>query len=486
MTGIHFTALLPIIILAVFALAVMLLVAFRRHHGFTMGVSVVGLLCALAALPIAGTVVPQQIGRLLVVDGYALFFMGLLMCAGIAAMAFCYRYIEQRAQEPEELYLLLLLATLGGLILVSSRHFVTLFIGLELISVSLFPLIAYPRQHRLPLEAAVKYLILSGVSSGFLLFGMALLYAALGTMVFSEMASLLANEGPLQELYITLGLGMVLVGLGFKLAVVPFHLWTPDVYEGAPAPVTAFLATVSKGAVLVLLFRYLTESDAYVYDSIANTLGLIAIASMLIGNLLALLQDNLKRILAYSSIAHLGYLLVVFLATQALAVEAISYYLVAYFVTTLGAFGIVTLLSQGESEQETVSLGQYRGLFWRRPWVAGSLTAMLLSLAGIPITMGFVGKFYIFAAGVEAGLWLLIGVMILGSAIGLYYYLRVIAVMYYAMPLERGTVLGPTRSSVISSPIHIMLVLLTVLLIWLGIYPAGLIDLIRSTSLSFV
>lgn len=217
------------------------------------------------------------------------------------------------------------------------------------------------------------------------------------------------------------------MGIGFKLAVVPFHLCTPDVYEGAP--VAAFLATVSKGAALALLLRCFIAVGGHRSASISAALAAIAIASILAGNLLALLQNNVKRVLAYSSISQLGYLLVAFLAVGTLAVEALAYYLAAYFFTMIGAFGVVAVLSGRSTGRDNDGLANYSGLFWARPWLAAVFTAMLLSLAGIPLTMGFIGKFYVVAAGIDASLWPLVAALVIGSVIGLFYYLRIIAVM---------------------------------------------------------
>jgi NADH-quinone oxidoreductase subunit N len=271
------------------------------------------------------------------------------------------------------------------------------------------------------------------------------------------------------------GMAMMIVGLGFKLAVVPFHLWTPDVYEGAPAPVTAILATVSKGGVFVLLLRLFAGVDLSTHPSLFAVFGLIAVASMLIGNLLALRQNNVKRILAYSSIAHLGYLLVAFLAGGVLATTAVTFYLVAYFVTTLSAFGVVTMLSGAERDAD--ALDDYRGLFWRRPWLAAVLAGSLFSLAGIPLTGGFVAKFYVLTAGVGSALWWLVIILVVGSAIGLYYYLRVIVVMYQQpLPHEER----PTLAASLSLAASLLLTLLTFILVWLGIYPTPLLDIIRA------
>ena len=227
---------------------------------------------------------------------------------------------------------------------------------------------------------------------------------------------------------------MILVGVGFKLAVVPFHMWTPDVYEGAPAPVTAYIATVSKGAVFALLLRYMLPVSGDTSSTLFLALAAVAIASMLAGNLLALRQDNVKRILAYSSIAHLGYLLVAFLATGQRAGVAVGFYLIAYFATTLVAFGVVSVLST--DERDAGLMLDYRGLGARRPWLAAIFTVALLSLAGMPLTMGFIGKFVIVTAGAGAALWALVIVLVVTSTIGLYYYTRLIIAMYVRRPEE--------------------------------------------------
>ena len=267
---------------------------------------------------------------------------------------------------------------------------------------------------------------------------------------------------------------MLVVGIGFKLGIVPFHLWTPDVYQGAPAPVTAFVATVSKGAALALLLRIFPPADIHAGGPLYTVFALIAAASMIAGNLLALMQNNVKRILAYSSIAHLGYLLTAYLAGGALTVTAVTFYLIAYFVTTLGAFGAVTVLSGPQKEAENID--DYRGLFWRRPWLAGVFTAMLLSLAGIPLTAGFVGKFYLVLAGVGSTQWALVIILVVTSTIGLYYYLRITVAMFVLQPETKAA--GPPTP--LSLPGALTLATLTVLLVWLGVVPAPVIDLIQT------
>ena len=268
---------------------------------------------------------------------------------------------------------------------------------------------------------------------------------------------------------------MMVVGFGFKLAVVPFHLWTPDVYQGAPAPVSAFVATVSKGAVVAILLRLFPPGDIIARSSLFFVFSAIAIASMLAGNLLALLQNNVKRILAYSSIAHLGYILVAFLAGRSQGVGAVTFYLMAYFISTLGAFGVISVLSGPGHEME--SLDDYRGLFWRRPWLAGVFSAMVLSLAGLPLTAGFVGKFYLTMAGVGSALWTLVIVLVLSSTIGLYYYLRILFTFFAKQP-ESQVPVGPEQALPLSGTLT--LAALTFLLLWLGIMPAPIFDLIQT------
>jgi len=272
-----------------------------------------------------------------------------------------------------------------------------------------------------------------------------------------------------------MGLGMVLTGFGFKLAVAPFHFWTPDVYQGAPSPITAFVATVSKGAMFAVMFRYLAMGQLQTYFPMMLVFHLISVASMFVGNLLALFQNNVKRILAYSSIAHMGYLLVAFLASGPMAATAVAFYFSAYFITTLGAFGVITVLSGKERDAD--SLEDYHGLFWQRPWLAGTFTAMLLSLAGIPLTAGFIGKFFVMTAGVGSALWVLVTSLVLNSVIGLFYYVRIVVAMYSRPDVEEAAVAARPARSLAGG---VVLAVLLVLLLWLGVYPNPFIEVIQA------
>lgn len=471
--------LLPIIVIAGASVVLMLTISVRRDYQLAWWVALVGLLLSMVTVTIAWNTVPIQVTPLIIIDQYALFFTTLLIASGALVLVFCYDYFKSREGTNEELFLLILTALLGGVVLVSSSHFASFFIGLEILSVSLFALIAYPIKQRRCLEAAIKYLILSGVSSAFLLFGMALIYAAIGTLSFDQMGKLLATVT--NQPYSFTGIIMLVIALGFKLSLVPFHMWTSDVYEGAPVPVTAFVAIVSKGAIFGLLLRFFVQTDAYIYDGLYPIICVIAIVTIIGGNLLALLQTNIKRILAYSSIAHMGYLLVAFVAGMFvgvdLVIESVVFYLITYIITTLGAFGVVTALSSSEKEAEM--LDDYTGLFWNRPWVAILFTVMLLSLAGIPLTAGFIGKFYIFAAGVDSQLWMLLLVVVAGSGIGLFYYLRIVLQMA-KQPVSQAAdgfqIVQPSAAE------GVALCLLTVLVFWFGIQPNDLMEMIMGVS----
>jgi NADH-quinone oxidoreductase subunit N len=466
-------ALSPLIAIAAASVALMLVIAFYRDALVAVVCALIGIALAFAMLPVAASRAPRQITPLLILDQYALFYLGLLFVASFVVALLAHGYLGEIGGQLEEFYLVLLLATAGGAALVMSAHFASFFLGLEILSVSLYVLIAYPRRSARSVEAGIKYLILAAASAAFLLFGMALIYAELGTMEFGRMASGMAGGKVRWELLLT-GQAMIFVGVGFKLAVAPFHIWAPDVYEGAPAPVTAFIATVSKGAVFALLVRYFANLGDEVFQQFFPALAAIAIASMFVGNLLALAQTNVKRILAYSSIAHLGYLLVAFLAGGSLGATAVAFYLVAYFVTNLIAFGVVAVLS---GRREADEIEDYRGLFWRRPWPATIFLTALLSLGGIPLTAGFMGKFYILMAGVESALWLMAVILVVNTMISFYYYLRVAFMMFRDAPEgEAARVVAPSLSFMGGAALAV----LTLLLVWIGVYPGPLVQTIRS------
>ncbi|MGC8603995.1 MAG: NADH-quinone oxidoreductase subunit N [Desulfomonilaceae bacterium] len=462
--------LLPILMISEAVILNLIAISFLRNHFLTAALTGVGLIAALLSTAAVYSSTPQNVTPLIILDGFSIFFMALIFGTAFVVTLLSYRYLELLDENREEYYVLLLLGTLGSAVIVMSNHFASFFLGLEILSVSLYALVAYDRQGPLGTEAGIKYLVLAATSDAFLLFGIALIYADAGSLEFDVITKTInmAHPGLLLP-----GTGLLIVGLGFKLSLVPFHMWTPDVYEGAPAPVTAFLASISKGAVFALMLRYFAVVNIHSNRSYTLVFTIIAVASMFGGNLLALMQNSVKRILAYSSIAHFGYLLTAFLASGALALTAVSYYLVAYFVTITGAFGVITILSGVEGEPDF--LDSYRGMLWRRPLLGAVFSAMLLSLAGIPLTAGFVGKFYVMAAGINSHLLLLVLSLVVSSLIGLFYYLRIIATMF-------SKDLGHLRSSGTDLTGHVAaglaLAIIMLLLVFLGIYPATLIQII--------
>jgi NADH-quinone oxidoreductase subunit N len=467
MTATDFLSLAPLLIIAIAPVVIMIVISVLRNYEVVYGFSILSLLFAFSSIFFIIPVIPHSIEPLFNIDIYSLFFVGIIIFSALLVTLISYEYIKNLEGVREEYYIILFTSTLGASLLAVANHFILFFTGIETLSISLYILIAFQRSKDSSIEAGIKYLILASVSSAFLLFGMALIYAATGTMQFAGIFSAISNNGQLSPLVIS-GFGMMMVGIGFKLALVPFHMWTPDVYQGAPAPVAAFIATASKGAVMAVLIRFFFIIRGFDNHNFFIVISAIAILSMFTGNILAIRQQNIKRLLAYSSIANMGYLIVILLTGSNKGIQASVFYIISYFITTLGAFGVVSLLST--CKYETDKIEDYRGLFWKRPWVALVFTLSLLSLAGIPVTAGFIAKFYIIFEGMKAGLMILVISMIVNSVIGLYYYLRVITAMF--SPASETKLPASSLSG------NIALAVITLSILILGIYPGWLINII--------
>lgn len=469
-------ALMPILMLSLTAVVLMIQASIKRDQGLAWWITAIGFLLTLWGAGYAREFT-QPVTMLLVVDDWGLFFTTLILVASLVTLILSKDSFSPEGERKEEYYLLLVLSVLGAVVLIQSSHMASLLLGMELMGVALYGMIAFPEKGELPLEAAIKYLVLSACASAMLLFGFALIYAATGDLSYGGMGAKAAVAFSQEPLVLMAGSAMVLAGLGFKLSVVPFHMWTPDVYQGAPTPVTGFLATVSKGAVFVALTRFYLDGQLYQYDSLIMALSVVAMASMLVGNWLALRQDNIKRLLAYSSIAHFGYLLIVLIALAAaqstmsseLIGQAITFYLAAYIVTTLAAFTVIANLA-GEDDSKSM-LSAFEGLFWRNPVQASALTVAMLSFAGIPLTAGFIGKFYLIMLSIQSQLWVLLGALVLGSAIAIYYYLRII----FAMSKTSGTMIK-TESRAALGAQDIVAALLLLLVLALGSWPQPFIE----------
>jgi NADH-quinone oxidoreductase subunit N len=331
--------------------------------------------------------------------------------------------------------------------------------------------VAYAVDQRRSIEGGVKYLVLSAAASATLLFGVALIFAQVGALDIAALSDAIGKADRDTPL-VTTGALMLLAGLGFKLSLVPFHQWTPDVYEAAPTPIAAYLATVVKLGAFIATLRFFHSGAMGASPLILTAIVGLALASMLVGSLLALRQSNLKRLLAYSSIANFGYLAVVLAVPGPQALRAAGIYLATYLITSLGAFGVMAFVSSPMRGRDIEELSEYRGLFWQRPYVASTFIAMLLSLAGIPLTAGFIGKFVVIGAGVQAAQWWLVGGVVVASAIGAYYYLRVIGAML--APSTGGMIADRSRWVVSASGIMLLLAVLVTL--WLGVYPQPLFE----------
>jgi NADH-quinone oxidoreductase subunit N len=405
---------------------------------------------------------------IVVIDPFGLFFTGLFLTVAFVSILFSWDYIKRIDIFRAEYYVLLLFSTLGMIFMAIANDLIIVFLGLELMSLSLYVLAGFRRTRFESTEAAMKYFLLGAFSSGFLLYGIAFLYGATGTTNLSRMNAILIESPLAGNAILIFGSVMLLVGFAFKVSAVPFHMWTPDAYEGAPTSVTAFMSAGAKAAGFAALVRVLTQTLTLA-DVDWSLIGQwVAIATMVVGNVVAILQNNLKRMLAYSSIAHAGYVLVGILAGGADGYSAVLFYLVVYSILTLGAFGALTLLGRGQDER--LDVREQGGLGRRNPILTAVFALFMFGLAGIPPTAGFIGKFYIFRAAVEADYLPLVIVALLASVVSVYYYLRPIVVMYMQEP--SGSPVEISRSWAAG----VALLVAAILTIWLGVRPGGLAD----------
>jgi len=404
---------------------------------------------------------------MVILDNYALFFHVVICYGAPLIVLLSIDYLRRSGVESGEYYALVLFSTSGMLLLTSASDLIVVFLAIELMSLSLYVLSGLFKGRRQAGEASMKYFLLGAFASAFLLYGIALLYGATGTTNIDRIAAA-AAAAPHDTLLIA-GLGLLLVGFGFKISSAPFHMWAPDVYEGAPTSVTALIATGSKAAVFAVLVRLLLSGVRAVQADWTAVLWVLAALTMTLGNVVAIAQSNLKRMLAYSSIAHVGYMLVGLVAGGAAGAGAVLFYLLAYTFTTAGTFGVITLCVR--AGEEAVDVRDYAGLGRRHPVLAFALALLLLSLVGIPPLAGFVGKFYLFGAAVRAGFVWLAVLGVLNSAVAAYYYLRVIVTMYMQEPDGQSASVAPSFAGGLALTIAVIGVVL------LGLMPAPFVDL---------
>ncbi|KXW59338.1 NADH-quinone oxidoreductase subunit NuoN [Ferrovum myxofaciens] len=382
-------------------------------------------------------------------------------------LAYSRDYIQSRGLFKGEFFVLILFALLGIMVMISANHFLVLYLGLELLSLSLASLIALQRDSSVATEAAMKYFVLAALASGMLLYGLSMIYGATGTLQMAEVANVIA-QGNADPGILVLGLVFMVAGLSFKLGVVPFHMWVPDVYEGAPTAVTLFVSTAPKIAGFAFFMRLLAGAMGPMIADWQSMLIIVSVLSMLVGNVTAIAQTNLKRMLAYSTIAHMGFLLLGILSGTLGGYAAAMFYVVTYVLTSLAAFGLILLMSREGFEAD--QLNDLKGLNKRSPWYAFLMLLIMISMAGIPVSAGFFAKLSVLSAALDAGLTWLVVVAVLMSLIGAFYYLRVVKLMYMDEPEDDTPIVG-------ESDHRLLLSINALTLLALGIIPQPLIDL---------
>jgi NADH-quinone oxidoreductase subunit N len=459
-------------VIALFGLLVLLVDVFspkqesKKYLGY---VSLVGIVLSFVfTFPQIGTTKSGYAG-MFVSDGYALFFKIVFLIISFLTILVSIDYASREKIGSGEYYALILFATLGMMLMAAGSHLITIFLGLETMSISIYILAGMMREDRRSVESAFKYFLLGAFATGFLLYGIALIYGATGSFLLKDVASQISSQKDLlRSPMLLMSLVFLTIGFGFKIASVPFHMWTPDVYEGAPTSITAFMATGVKAASFAALMRvFFTSLQVFLPDWTA-IMWLLALATMTVGNIVAISQTNIKRMLAYSSIAHAGYLLVAFVAGNEMGISGILFYLMAYAFMNLGAFTCVILL--GKKEEENTLISDYAGIGFKYPLLAASMTIFLLSMAGIPPLGGFMAKFYVFSAAVKSEFYWLAILGVLNSAVSVYYYLRITVLMYFRESEREITGLEFSPASVLA------LVCSVVGTLYMGIFPANVLS----------
>jgi NADH-quinone oxidoreductase subunit N len=482
MSGLDLRPVLPALIVALSGVAVLLAQAFtpKGKSAPAAQFSLAGLVAALVATLLIASTPARGLGATtggaIVADPLALLLEALILVIGLMAVLLSPSYLRAIGCDRGEYYALVLFSIVGMLGLASATELISLFVALEIMSVALYALAGSRRQQIESQEAALKYFVTGAFSSAFFLYGVAMLYGVSGSTALGRIGSAVASPGG--SLLPILGAGLLLVGLGFKVASAPFHMWAPDVYEGAPTTVTAFMSAGVKAAAFGALLRIFGEALFGLAGKWQPAVAALAALTMVLGNLGALAQGNVKRMLAWSSIAHAGYLLTAVVAAPRVSAEAILFYLVGYAAVNLGGFGALAALAK--DGREPLSLGDLSGLAVRRPALAAALTVFLISLTGVPVSAGFVGKFYLFSAAVSAGYVGLAIVGVLMSVVSAYYYLRVVVHMYMKDPI------GEDAWAPVAPGSRLVLALCVVVVLGLGVYPLPILGLARLAAESLL
>lgn len=467
--SIDLIALAPVLVLSIFAMLILVLDLWGgRNKSLLVFTSLVGLLMtaisAFAKYPIPA----YSFNDSYVVDHLSLFFICIFTISSALAILLSVEYNEREGIRAGEYYALILFCTVGMILLASSTDMIMIFLGIEIVSICLYVLAGIRRNDHRSNEAALKYFLLGAFATGFLLYGMTLVYGSTGSTNLFKIAEFVKNPSAQSNPLLMMGLVLLVIGFGFKVASVPFHMWAPDVYQGAPTPVTAFMAVGPKAAAFAAFFRVFADTFPEMSSSWEMLLSIIAVLSMFVGNLGAIMQTNIKRMLAFSSISHAGYILMAVIAKNSLGSSSLLFYMLSYAFMTFGVFGIVIIL--GRKGEENLEIKNYSGLAYKHPVIALSMTIFLLSLAGLPPFAGFVAKFYLFSAAIQEGLLTLVIIAVLNSAISFYYYLKVVVFMYMKEP--------EAEFKISLTPITLFVVFIGVVgTINLGIFPNSIITL---------
>jgi NADH-quinone oxidoreductase subunit N len=483
---VHIIPILPELILALFGIAVMLFEPFtaKGTKSHLASLSFVGVVAALAANIMLLDVPGEYYNGMVIVDSFSIFFNFLfLIIAGLALLS-SREYLVREGVNHSEYFSLLLFATVGMCFMAGANELIMIFIGLEITSISTYVLAGFRRSDLKSNESALKYFLLGSFATAFLLYGIALLYGATHTTHLSQISNALSS-GHIDLRLVLAGTALLLVGFGFKVATAPFHVWTPDVYEGAPIPVTAWMSVGPKAAGFAAFLRVFFVALPALHQKWFWVLWVSAILTMTIGNTAAMLQSNIKRMLAYSSIAHAGYILVAFAAFSEEGISSILFYLLAYSLMNLGAFAVISAWSL--SGERRVAVNDFVGLGFRHPWLAAAFTVFLLGLSGIPLTAGFTGKFFMFRAAINSKLYWLTIIALLNSAASLYYYLRPTILMYMQEP---GDVKADATDDQ-AAPLHVsiatkfVIAFSLVAILYLGIFPSTVLRIAEASTLLF-
>jgi NADH-quinone oxidoreductase subunit N len=477
----HFLfALLPEILLSLWGMLILVLGVWKKEGEGGPGPADLGILSLVGILLAAGANgwlygVTQTGGDgMILVDRFRLFANWIFLLAGALSILISLAYVTRQRLQSAETFSLMLFAMVGMMIMGGTQNLIIIFLGLEIMSIAIYALAAMNRRDRKSAEAGLKYFLLGAFSTGFFLYGIALVYGATGSTDISEI-SRAVTEGATELPLLAFGVAFLAVGFGFKVAAVPFHMWTPDVYEGAPAPITAFMATGVKAAAFVAFLRVFMVAFDSIYQTWYPILWWLAAITMVVANLIALVQSNVKRMLAYSSIAHGGYLLVALVAANEMASAALLFYLLIYTLMNIGAFGIV--ISVAHQGEDRLQIEDYAGFGWQQPLLGVFLTVFLLSLAGFPGTGGFMGKIFLLQGAVSSDLWTLAVILVLATVFSYWYYLRVVWFMWM-----REAPSPDAHTSVVAPfPMRMALVTAVALILYLGVFPGALLGFVEGS-----